>query len=952
MTDTPAPDAFTRIYEHMARPACDALATRLAELAPALDEREAALIQATAAAALRQSARLRLSRLLLLELHAAKLGGELTAADDAGRFAQFIERAVQPAFAEHLDRRYPPLRARLGRLLEQQRQAIEMLATRFAADRASLDALLDRPAGRLTGLHLGQGDLHAGGQTVARLSLEGGEIMYKPRSLRVDQAIEHFLGEVFGDAVDRVYVPRVIDRGGYGWTAFVTHRYCEGEQELRTFYRHLGHWLAVLRLLGGTDIHLENLIAVGPVPVVIDVESLFALTPEVPPSAYGKAYDLAATMIRASVLRTGIVPYRTPALGFSGVDISAAGALPGEQPQVHEPVIVDDGTTSARVQIIDVDMTVALNHPDPHPRVSLYWDQISEGFLEASARLHALDAEGRLEAMLLAFEGCPVRDIRRPTQAYVELGRMLWHPASLHDEAAAIARARDLLVRNAAVVPIAPSEPAEIQAEIDDLRHGDVPVFIAPLQRAQIDAVLADWRAMRIELEELTIRSALVATDLNQRLRDREQERSGLLYGARHPHTDRLEARRRKLAADAVERLLRLAVRADDGTVTWITPEIGRAGWLVQPVYADVYFGLGGIVLALAGYQHEVECGHAEPVAGLRETISGALQVMRSMETAEKPQTVGGFSGYAAQIWTWLCLYDLRQQPELLARAVARAEALQQEGFGSDSLFDIIDGAAGAIPPLLGLAEATGDRRWLALAADAARRLEQTALVDEQGARWPMAEVSKPAGGFAHGAGGVAWALARLVLAGAGEADDRARWSELSEQAFAFQDSLYDPAQGNWIDIRENAGENSFFTWCNGGVGIGLAAADLYARGGDPRHLRNLRRAVASARDKWGASHTLCHGDFSLWELLARAAALDPEGCAVDVDAAGAQIVSAIEEHRGMVGGLTRAAFTPGLMTGLAGAVHGLSRMHAYCELASPLLLERRIPARGLEKAA
>ena len=647
-------------------------------------------------------------------------------------------------------------------------------------------------------------------------------------------------------------------------------------------------------------------------------------------------------MIRGSVLRTGIVPYRTPALGFKGADISAAGSLPDQQPLVHTPIIVDEGTMSARVEVVSVDMVSALNHPSPRPKVSLYWDQISEGFLEASALLHSLDAEGRLAGLLARFEGCQVRDVRRPTQAYVELGRMLWHPASLHDEDKAIERARDLLARNAAMVPIAPSAPAEIMAEIDDLRHGDVPIFVAPLSRAQIEEVYADWRNMRIELEELTIRSALVATDLNQRIRDRDDEVSGRFYAARRPHTDRLEERRRKLAANAVERLLRLAVRGDDGSATWITPEIGRSGWLVQPVYADVYFGLGGIAASLAGYQFEVEHGRAHAVAGLEDVLTGALKVMRSMEASDKPQTVGGFSGYGAQIWAWLSLYDLQRKPELLAHAISRAEALEQEGFESDQLFDIIDGASGAIIPLLGLAEATGDARWHALAARAAQRLETTAIIDERGARWPLAGASEPAGGFAHGAAGVAWSLARLVLTTAGDAADRARWAALSDQAFAFQDTLYDEAQGNWIDIRENAGDNSFHTWCNGSVGIGLAAGDLYARTRHPRHLQTLRRAAAAARDKWGTSHTLCHGDMSLWELHVRAAELDPEGCGIDPDQATAQIVSAIEEHRGMVGGLTRAAFTPGLMTGLAGAIHGLNRMHPECELASPLLLERQ----------
>ncbi|MGH8086777.1 MAG: type 2 lanthipeptide synthetase LanM family protein, partial [Stenotrophomonas sp.] len=83
-------------------------------------------------------------------------------------------------------------------------------------------------------------------------------------------------------------------------------------------------------------------------------------------------------------------------------------------------------------------------------------------------------------------------------------------------------------------------------------------------------------------------------------------------------------------------------------------------------------------------------------------------------------------------------------------------------------------------------------------------------------------------------------------------------------------------------------------------------------------------------------------------ELLVRAAAVDPEGCPYPVDVAAAEIISSIEEHNGMVGGLTRAAFTPGLMIGLAGAIYGFSRMHPDCTLPSPLLLERSCGATAM----
>jgi type 2 lantibiotic biosynthesis protein LanM len=939
MSETDTAGAFAPIIDRFTAFARVAFAQRLGLLS-GLDAGELALIRSTGDDALRASARLKLNRVLLLELHAANRIGQLTAEHDVDRHRQFIEHALQPEFADHLDRRYPSLHRRLQRALAQQAKAIEAFAARFAADRALLTRFFGRPAGRLVALAMGQGDLHHGGHTVARLSLEGGEVMYKPRSLRIDMALDAFLLRVFGAVADRIRVPEVIDCGDYGWASFVLHRYCDGAQELRAFYVRLGHWLAVLRLLGGTDIHHENLIAAGPVPVVIDVESLFAVIPKPVASAYGRAYDAAQALIAGSVVRTGIVPFRASNEGFDGADLSAAGALPGQQPTVQTPVIVAAGTTGARLQIVDTELARAQNHPSATPDVSAYWDQISEGFLAASNLLRELDAKGALAPWLADFAGCAVRDIRQPTQTYVEIGRMLWHPASLHDEAKAVERARDLFSRSAAVSPVTSSTPQEIDGEIDDLLHGDVPAFVAPLAQARIDATLADWRSMRIDLEELTIRSALVTTELNRRGNRPDEDGDNRLCRARHPYADALDARRRKLAVDVVERLLQLAVSGDDGSITWITPESNSEGWFIQPLQSDLYFGLGGVTVALAGYQREVEHDRATPVAGADAALRGALHALTHFEAAQKPRNLGGFSGYGAQIWTWLSLHDLLRRPDLIARAVASAEALEREGFEADQRFDIIDGAAGAIVPLLVLADSTGDARWLTLAARAAQHLEKNAHVDALGAHW-MSAFEVPIGGFSHGATGIGWALARLALSAAGDADDRQRWNALADAAFAFEDSLYDEPSGNWIDKRYPELNKSHDTWCNGSVGIGLAAADLYARGAGTHHLHRLRRAAAAARGKWGISHTLCHGDFSLWELQVRAAKLDPVESAEDLTESAAYVISSIEENRGIVSGRARAAFTPGLMNGLAGAIHGLNRLHRECSLPSPLLLER-----------
>ncbi len=122
--------------------------------------------------------------------------------------------------------------------------------------------------------------------------------------------------------------------------------------------------------------------------------------------------------------------------------------------------------------------------------------------------------------------------------AYAELGRMLWHPASLHNEARAVERAIDLLVRNAAVSPAAPSDLETVRGEVDDLRHGDIPIFASQLDAARIHSVVANWRAMRIDLEDVTIRSTLVATDLNQHALARAEARpASMQHGIRAPTT-------------------------------------------------------------------------------------------------------------------------------------------------------------------------------------------------------------------------------------------------------------------------------------------------------------------------------------------------------------------------------------------------------------------------------
>ncbi|MEV5968997.1 type 2 lanthipeptide synthetase LanM family protein [Streptomyces sp. NPDC051921] len=926
----PPPEGwFARPVDAFASPLfaeLDGVIPRIAGLAPG--DRE--VLHEATREALRRTLQLRLNRVLLLELRAASLAGDLPGADPSARWDAFLRHACDPGFAETLHRRYPALRRRAfasGRLLIE--GAVE-LGARLAADRRAVAGLLGADPGPLRAVELARGDTHHGGRAVARLVFETAGVMYKPRPVRVDAALRAFVTAVPG--AQDLGVPRVVVRDGYGWAEHLGHRYCRDEAELARFYRALGGWLAVMRLLGGTDLHAENLVAHGPVPAVVDAEALFTPDVEVPPSGRGDAVDRAARTIRNTVLRTGILPLRTDGYALAGVDLSAAGGLPGQQPRIRVPVIADGGLDTARMEVDEVDLPPAGNHPSPEPVLIRHWDQVLAGFDDITGALARLDASGGLATLMGVFDGCRIRRIRRATQTYTDIGRMLWHPASLHDPDAALARARDILHRNALAAPGAPREPAVIDEEIADLLVGDVPVFEDTVDGRRLDAFLTGWRSADLTRERDTIRSALVGAYLNERrLPDRVRT------PAVAPHAENLDRRRRALAAEVVRTVCAAAVRGTDATATWISPVLTDYGWAIRPLGADLYTGQGGVALALAAYLREARAGRADPVTGVESVLAGTLEVLAATEELTPTRQLGGFTGVASQVWTWAALHRLLGTPGLLDRARARAALLTPDAVAEDRALDVLSGVAGVPVPLLDLAELTGEERWLDVAAEAGRHLERTAVVNDRGARWSTVMFPEGIGGFAHGATGAGWALTRLSLSAAGSAADRRRWRELGALAHDFEESLYVPAEGAWADARIGGAVDRPTAWCHGSTGIGLAAVDLHARTGDPRHLDTaLRSGPAGLREGFGWSHTLCHGDLGLGELLRRLRGL-PGHEGPSAAQADGELITGIEQ-RGPVGGLAKEAFAPGLLPGLSGVVHHLLGMHREARLGSPLL--------------
>lgn len=946
---------FERSLGCLIAPARADLAARLSSL-PELAPSEAEIVAAAAGEALRASLHRKLARLLLLELNAARVEGRLAGDTPRARWDYFLGMTERPGFWDELASHYPTLEERTDRLVANQSAAALRFAQCWAADRDSLDPLLGTTPGALTGLSFGAGDSHRGGFTVALVECEGGRLVYKPRSVAADLALREFIAELAEDLGEALPI-RVGDTVGFedhGWAAFVEHRYAADRAELARFYTGIGQWIAVMRLLGGTDIHAENLIAHRGSPVIVDCETLF--TPDIAPAptGLGDAGDRAERLVVGSVLASGLLPGRGQGLGWRGMDTSAVGSLPGQQPMVMAPDIIGVGTDEATLAMTPVTVTPSQNHPAAEPALVEFWPEVLAGFERITNHLRKLDAIGELRPRLARFEACPLRVVVRQTEVYAELARMLWHPVSLHKEDEARERARDLLDQMGGNVATAPNDPAVIEAEIDELMVGDIPFFATVAREGvltgpagvrwlepsnRVDDAWRSWREADLGRERGYIQMALVSAYVNEGwLPDEDAS-----FWPLEVRPGDLDRRRRRQAAAIMTGLRDAAIHGDDGTATWVAPTLTPAGWAVRPLDPDLYGGLSGAALLAAAYLRETEAGRADPVDGLDALFARLLGSLEAAEETQlyrleseklvRPPAPGSYLGLGGRIWARLVLAEWGmdggsglERAERLARQLPRAAA-------ASDLNDLLEGKAGAIPPLLALARRDGEAKWLEMARAVADSLCEAAQPQEQGVLWLDPRFPQGLGGFAHGATGVGWVLFQLA-----EATGESRYRATAESAFAFEDSLFDEEDRNWRDLRL-LGLPTAAAWCHGSVGIGLARLDLDPDLADPATRRSLRVAAdATWRLGLGWNHTACHGDLGAWEVLDRAIALGEGPDGLTRHTLMASILTALEDH-GPVCGIVREAFVPGLLAGVGGVAYQLLRWHPESDLPSILTL-------------
>jgi type 2 lantibiotic biosynthesis protein LanM len=906
-------------------------------------------------------------RALVLELNVLRVQGQLSGTTPAERFQDFLRRLHDPKYALEVLMEYPVVARDATVLIDNWANARIEFAQRLVTDIPSLASLLDGP-GVLDEVSFGAGDSHRGGRSVGFVRFDNGaRAVYKPRGLQVEEHFQDLLRWLNARGAEPSFRTMwVLDRGEYGWSEFVAAGPCANTDELRRFYTRQGSYLALLHSLAAVDFHLENVIAAGEHPVLVDLEALFHPQGEHDDEEVGVPADAFRTM-RDSVLDVGLLP--RPIIyqdddGVSGVDFSGLAGAAGQLTPTPVATWEEVGTDEMRLVRKRIEMGGGQNLPslaEAEHHTLDFSDEIIAGF-EGTYRLLQNHRDDLLAAVR-AFAGDEVRVILRATRTYAKLLQESRHPDLLRN-----ALDRDRFFSFLWLQHEWPGAEAQIAAaEQAQLSRGDIPIFtttpgshdfvsgdgthipdvlrISGLDRSRERiAALSDEHLAQ---QTWILRSSLAALAMGAE--SQGQWSAYEVAAATEPaSTERFVA----AARAAGDRLLLSANRGED-SIAWLGLSlVGDKMWQLGPVGIDLYSGISGIALFL-GYLGDVT--GEERYRSAAEVATDLLVRQVDLLDETPPEvlenfTVGVFNELAGPLYALSHLGALWGRDDLLdaaARIIPALLALAPK----DEALDVVSGSAGAILGLLSLHAARPSAATLDAALVFSRILERTAETSAAGTGWRCAvNPARPLAGFSHGASGIAVALARLdrVLGNRDHAD-------LVAGALRYEHSVYDPDHKCWLDLRDTTPERySMIAWCHGAPGIALARADLAGYLDDAGTLdRDLGDAITGMLEfgltgeviSGVGNHSICHGDLGNSEaLLVAARARGDEAVARQAVLVASSVLAHIEQA-GWLCGVPLGAETPGLMSGVAGIGYNLLRLAMPERIPSVLLVEA--PRRG-----
>lgn len=753
--------------------------------------------------------------------------------------------------------------------------AVEEFCSRLAADWSALQEAFGprRTLGPITDVEF-LGDAHQGGKRVFGVTFESGtKLAYKPRTIEIEAAFYELLGWINDNAdFPTLRTLDCLSRDGYGWMEWAEAEECTSSDGVARYYRRAGVLVCLLYALNFTDGHLENIIAAGDQPAIVDLETVAQPAPA--REKIGVESEVTG-IIRDSVLRTHVLPMNV--LESDLPNIGGLGAPKAKTSGVELPEFENVNTDVMELEYRDTHTIEgkSLPHLDGQPvTADDHYDALAAGFERAYRFLLAyrepILAEG---GPLEPFEHTEIRFLFRSTRIYGRTLRPLKTPSYLRTGLTFGCKV-ETLANSFATGTIDPELWPMYEAERTALWRFDVPRFTMktddtdllhddraienaietpPFEQVRRRIASLDEADLREQLDYLTLAYA------SEKLSNPRPPSSPA--GGPPPATRDVFER---TAREIFERIRENAVRTPDGDLTWHIREHRNDRIYFHRVPDHLYYGRVGIALfgaALAtAFDEEV----------YREfTADVTAPVMAELDEADPfpDMPLGGASGLGSLVYGFDAIGDLLDDDRYRHAAERSASLLSADRFESDEVYDVLGGSAGAIFGLLALYDRTGDEDALNRAVLAGEHLLAN-RVETAGTRaWLTISENHPLTGFSHGVAGIACALVRLA-----DVTGEARFRDAGLESLEYERQHFSAERRNWRDLREDATQDFMTGWCAGPAGIGLARLEMGETVSEPTFHEELDHALHATDPEMLIDRDhLCCGNFGRVAFLRRA---------------------------------------------------------------------------------
>ena len=761
-------------------------------------------------------------RAVVLDLNIKQLKGLLVGSSESEKFKFFVNSFNSLENRLEFFQKYPVLFRMAIQKLSHWSNSCREFSTRLQNDRILLLDKFQIPTEIKIKSIRPSGDTHNHGRSVMVVDFENGQsIVYKPRSVSLEFSFQEYIKFFNGvyKGLDLKTI-KVLDQEEYGWVEFVPFCELQSENESDSYHFKLGFLTAIVYSLNGVDVFFENLVASGPDPVIIDLETMFHTSIE--SATNPSPVHALQSLLYESVYGIGILPQ--PGMGASEkevFDISVLGVKKNAKAPYKVTGIENIGRSDMRITEISGwvpdNKSSSENNYSPKRKGTHFFNGLKAGLQCIHDHKRVLAADGALIDQL--FARAKRRLIVRDTKEYGALQQDETHPDLLKDQIDREWHWDNLW----SGVFDRPALAYFLKSELKQLKHGDIPYFSGEVISTTVvggDGEILDLSEIYSQSPLEKVKKKLISFNLKN-LEDQVRIAAtslGLshLIGVTQPKFNpqkSLVSNAQVIAEFLIERVTTSPLKPWLDTSFNPVP-LARDANLVRIVPSDpfMYEGILGVVLFLN------ELGLYVDNYGIQQRSLSLVKSVFAELTASPHYSASGFVGLASAVYVVdKCIVSNPEIFGIFENDLSPLILKISDVVDSESRLDFLLGIAGIATALIPYAKRTMTQQSLDLLTKLRDRLELAAVKILQSDQ-PI-EGLDYIRGFSHGISGIALAIYRL-----GELFNKENSIELAGKLLLHESSLI--ANDKWTDSHEFNGK-PLVGWCHGSAGIALAISSM-----------------------------------------------------------------------------------------------------------------------------